>query len=146
MEHPTVNFSLTVKDGAAALDFYVKAFAAEELYRMTAPDGSIAHSEFKIGNTHIYLSGESPEWHAFAMPDGAMASCLFSILTDNCDQSFDRAVKAGAQPLSEPADQFWGTRSAIVKDPFGYRWAFGQMIEELSTEEIERRAQELFSS
>jgi len=80
---PTVAFSLTVKDGSRALQFYAKALGAEELYRMPAPDGGIAHAEFMIGNTRIYISEESEEYHAFAMPEGVTASCLFSIMTSD---------------------------------------------------------------
>jgi PhnB protein len=142
---PTVSFSLTVLDAAKALDFYREAFGAQELFRLPAPDGSIAHAEFMIGNSRIYISGESPEWHAFAMPEGQMAACLFSISTDDCDSAHNRAVEAGAESLGEPRDFFWGTRSSIVKDPFGYRWSLNQQIEELTPEEVERRAQDLFS-
>ena len=79
------------------------------------------------------------------MPEGEMASCLFSITTDTCDDDYERAVRAGAASLSEPADQFWGARTAIVKDPYGYRWSFGQMIEEVSPEELAKRAEKFFS-
>ena len=143
---PTVAFSLTVKDTSRALEFYTEALGAEESFRMSAPDGGVAHAEFMIGNTRIFISDESAEWHAFAMPEGATAACLFSIMTDDCDRSYDRAVKAGADSLSEPKNQFWGTRSAIIKDPFGYRWSFSQKIEEVSPEEIEKRAKAFFSS
>ena len=143
---PTVSLSLTVVDAAKALAFYAAAFGAEELFRMPAPDGSIAHAEFRIGNTHIFISGEAEEWNARAMPEGAMASCLFSIATNDCDASFDHAIASGATSLSEPADFFWGTRTALVKDPFGYRWSFNQKIEDVSPEEIARRAQAFFSS
>ena len=143
---PTVSFSLTVKNASQALDFYASAFGAQETYRMSTPDGGVAHAEFTIGNTRIFISDESPQWHAYAMPEGTTAACLFSIMTDDCDRSFNQAVRAGADALSEPADQFWGTRSAIVKDPFGYRWSFSQKIEDVSYEEIEKRAKELFSS
>ena len=62
-------------------------------------------------------------------------------MTENFDEAYDRAIKAGAESLSEPVDQFWGTGSALIKDPFGHRWAFNQMIEELSPEELARRAE-----
>jgi PhnB protein len=75
-----------------------------------------------------------------------MASCLFSIMIDDCDKSYEQAVKAGAEPLSPPQDQFWGMRSAIVKDPFGYRWSFGQQIEEVSPDEMAKRAQVFFNA
>ena len=140
---PTVTFSLTVKDTSRALAFYKDAFGAEELFRMPTPDGGVAHAEFMIGNTRIYISDEYEDYHAFAMPAGTTASCLFSILVENCDTAYQRALAAGAETLSAPADQFWGTRTAVLRDPFGYRWGLNQIIEELSMEEIERRAREL---
>ena len=143
---PTVSFSLTVKDVAMALRFYTEAFGAQELFRLPSPDGSVAHAEFMIGNSRIYISMESPEWHAFAMPEGGTASCLFAISTENCDHSFDRAKKAGGQSLSEPENYFWGTRSAIIKDPFGYRWALNQKIEDVSPAELARRAEAFFAN
>ena len=138
---PTVSISLTCKRAADALDFYTKAFGAKELFRMGGPDGSVAHAEFMLGNSHLYISDESPEWHAYGMPENGSASCLFSIATDDCDASFARAVEAGGIPLNEPADQFWGKRSAMVRDPFGYRWSFSQHIEDVSPEEVMKRAQ-----
>ena len=143
---PTVSFSLTVKDAASALAFYSEALGAEELFRMPSPEGGVAHAEFMIGNTRIYISDEAPDWHAFAMPEGVMASCLFAIATEECDKSYNRAIEAGAESLGEPINTFWGTRSAMIKDPFGYRWSFSQRIEDVSPEEIARRAQEFFSS
>ena len=144
MPEPTVTFSLTVKDTARALAFYAEAFGAEELFRMPTPDGGVAHAEFMIGNTRIYISDEYDDYHAFAMPEGTTASCLFSISTEDCDAAYQRAVDAGAQTLTEPTNQFWGTRSAVLRDPFGYRWSLTQKIEELTPEEIERRARELY--
>lgn len=141
---PTVSLSLTVKRGADALDFYSKAFGAKELFRMPTPDGGVAHAEFMLGDTRIFLSDEAEEWHAFAMKDGTQASCLFSIMTDDCDASHERAVQAGAKSLVEPKDQFWGMRSSVICDPFGYRWSFAEKTEDVSPDELQRRAQELF--
>ena len=121
------------------------ARCASQKGQWRAPAGGLAHGEFAIGNTHIYISEEAEDWHALAMPEGALASCLFSIMTEDCDSSYKRAIEAGAESLNDPADQFWGTRSAMVKDPFGYRWSFTQRIEEVSPEELERRAKALFS-
>jgi len=143
---PTVALSLTVKDAARALEFYAAALGAQELFRMPSPDGRVAHAEFMIGNTHIYISDEAPDWHAFAMPEGATASCLFSINIEDCDAAYKQATTAGAASLSEPEDQFWGARSAIIKDPFGYRWSLIQKIEDVTPEELVKRAQQLFSA
>lgn len=140
----TMTLSLTVKNGNEALDFYARALGAEVTFTMPSPDGGLAHGEFCIGNTRIYISDESPQWHAVAMPAGSMASCLFGIATEDCDAAYRRAIEAGATSLSEPADQFYGVRSALVLDPYGYRWSFGQRIEELSDEEIQKRADGMF--
>ena len=128
------------------LTFYSAALGAVEVFRMPAPDGGVAHAEFLVGNTRIYISDEAEEWQAFAMPEGTTASCLFSIMTADCDSAYDRAIKAGAESMREPENQFWGMRSAIVKDPYGYRWSFSQLVEEVSPEELAKRAQEFFSS
>jgi len=143
---PTIAVSLTVKNTADALAFYVKAFGAEELFRMPTPDGGIGHAEFKIGNFRMYISDESPEWFASAMPEGTTASSLLAILTEDCDKSFQQAVEAGGEALIQPQDQFWGMRTAIIKDPFGYRWSFRQLLEEVSPEEMLKRAQKPFGS
>ena len=146
MDHntPTVSISLTVKDGNAALDFYKAAFGAEVVLLLPEPDGGVAHSEMMIGNSKVYLPDESPEWHAAAMPEGTQASCLIAIAVEDCDAAFKRAVEAGGIPLKDPEDQFWGIREAMVRDPFGYRWSLGQFVEEVSPEEFERRARELY--
>jgi len=142
---PTVAISLTVKDSAAALDFYTRALGAKELYRMSDPNGGIAHAEFMIGNTHMYMSDASDEWHAYPMAEGTQASCLFSIQTESCDKAYETAVTAGGESLNQPETQFWGMRTAMILDPFGYRWSFSELVEELSAEEMERRAQEAFA-
>lgn len=142
-QRPTVAISLTVKNVAEALDFYTKAFGAKELYRMPRPDGSVFHAEFMIGNTHIYISDEDENWHASAMPEGAVASCLFGIGVEDCEAAYEKAAAAGAEILNPPTDYFWGMRSAMLKDPFGYRWSVGQQTEELTEEEIAKRAQAL---
>lgn len=146
MPEPTVSISLTARDTSAALQFYVDAFGARELFRLPTPQGGVAHAEFMIGNSRIYISDEAEDWFAFAMPLDGTASCLFSIATDDCEKSCRRAIEAGAELLSKPADYFWGTKTALVKDPFGYRWAFNQKIEDVAPEELEKRAQAFFAS
>ncbi len=141
---PSVSLSLTVNDAAEALAFYTNAFGAKETFRMNMPDGTIAHCEFNIGDTKIYMSGESPEWHAYAMPEGTMSSCLICLAVENCDASHEQALKAGATSLFAPTDQFWGIRSCVVKDPFGYRWSMGHMVEKMTDAEIAERAKQLF--
>lgn len=139
MSEPTVSVSLTVKEGNKALDFYTRALGAEVTYTMPSPDGGVAHAEFMLGTSKIYLSDESEEWHAYAMPEGGRASCLFSLSTDDCDVAFKKAVDAGGTVLTEPTDTPWGCRCAMIQDPFGYRWSLLQVIEVLTHEQIEER-------
>ena len=143
---PSVTISLTCRRATDALDFYARAFGAKELFRMGGPDGSVAHTAFMIGSALLNISDESPEWHAKPMPEGGSASCLFSIATESCDEAFTRAVEAGATPLNQPNDYFWGKRNAMVRDPFGYRWSFSQHLEDVSPEELSKRAQALMAA
>ncbi len=140
---PTLVLSLTVNNGSEALDFYTKAFGAEELYRITAPDGSVAQAELMIGNSQVYLSEGDPAWHAKALDEGENAPCLFCLWVDNCDDAFQKALAAGAESLMEPQDQFWGMRTGIVKDKNGYRWNLRHTFEEVPLKEVKRRAKEL---
>lgn len=136
-----VSISLTVRDGKAALEFYRDALGADEAFRMETPEGGIGHAEFLVGESRIYLSEESADWHAFAMPEGARASCLFSVNVPDCDAATRKAEAAGAEVLVAPVDQFWGARSSVILDPFGYRWSFIEVIEELTAEEVRLRGE-----
>ncbi len=142
---PTVSFSLTCKSADAALDFYTRAFGAVELFRLSPAPGVVPHAEFMIGNTHIYISDEAPCSNALAIPAGSMAPCCFTIQVEDCDKAFERALAAGGSPLSPSRDQFWGSRTAMVKDPFGYRWSFSQHLEDVPPDELLKRAQAFMS-
>ena len=142
----TISISLTVKNTADAIAFYEKAFGAKELYRIPLPTGGIAHAEFMIKDTRVFISDESEDWSAKAIKDGEVSPCLFVLLTKSCDESFSKALDAGAEKMLEPADYFFGVRVGVVKDPFGYRWSFREVLEEVSNDEIKRRAKELFGS
>jgi len=142
---PTVSFSLTCKSAAAALDFYARAFGAVELYRLSPAPSIVPHAEFMIGTTHINISDEFPPGHAFAIPEGGLAPCVFTIQVEDCDKAFERALAAGGSPLSASRDQFWGKRTAMLRDPFGYRWSFSQHLEEVPPDELLKRAQAFMS-
>ena len=141
----TVVLSLTVQDVAESLSLYAKGLGAVELYRMAAPDGSIAQSEFMVGNSNIYISGTSAEWKAELLQEGQLAPCLFCLESDDPDASHERAIAAGFTSIEEPKDQFWGVRTAIVQDSNGYRWNFRKQVEELTLEEVSDRAKALFA-
>lgn len=141
----SLSVSLTVKDGFATMEFYKNAFGAEILYQLGTPETGLHHGEFNIGKTLVYISGEAPEMHANALPEGQMSPSLLSIETEDCDASFKQAVDAGAKVLSEPEDQFWGARAACVIDQWSYRWGLNQKTEDISHEELTKRAMALFS-
>ena len=140
----SLSLSLTVRDGFAAIAFYKKAFGAVIVYQLGTPETGLAHGEFMIGETLIYISGEAPEHNANALPEGQMSPSLLSIEVADCDCAFQQAVEAGARVLAEPEDQFWGVRAATVIDAWGYRWGISQKIEDLSHEELTKRATALF--
>ena len=113
---------LMLKDCAAAIAFYTKAFGAKEKFRMPNPDGRIGHAETQIGDSVVMMADEAPEMDAMSIEHfgGSPASLL--IYTEHCDAVYSSALAAGATSLREPTDQPYGDRMAGVRDPFGYKW------------------------
>lgn len=145
----TVTPRLVVADGAAAIDFYARAFGAEEVReRFTGPGGELIHAEVRIGDSVLMLTGESgdPEVPARAPASLGGVSTIFATYWEDVDAAWERAVGAGAEVLYPLADQFYGERGGRLRDPFGHQWMLSQVIEDVSPEEMERRAAELFGS
>jgi PhnB protein len=134
----SVTPSLTCRNAAAALDFYVRAFGAVELFRMPEPDGKLMHAEMRIGNSTLMLSDEYPDWGA-VQPEAGKGG-TFMIYVPDADAAFAQAVAAGATELQPVTDQFWGDRSGRVACPYGYRWSLAQKVREVSPEEIAKAA------
>lgn len=138
----TVTAYISIKGASDALDFYKKAFGAQELYRMPMPDGKVGHAEIQIGDSRIMLSDEFPD-----MPDNVAVSPKslggttfgFNFYLPDVDQAFQKAVDAGAKIRRPVADQFYGDRSGIVEDPFGHIWTLSTHVEDLSPEEMMKR-------
>lgn len=135
----TVTPSIIVKDPRAALDFYQRAFGAEEILCLNAPDGSVMHAEFKIGNSPVMLGGEWPDFGMVAPKPGASSGSLNLYVAD-VDAAFQRAVAAGCTAMMPPADMFWGDRYCKVVDPYGHIWGLATHIEDVPPEECARRA------
>jgi uncharacterized glyoxalase superfamily protein PhnB len=137
---------LRVSDAGKAIDFYRRAFGAEELFRLTEPTGRIGHAEIKIGATTLMLSEEYPEM-GIVGPQ-ALGGTTFSIHlhVDDADAWIARAVEAGATVLRPATDAFYGERGGTVRDPFGHEWMLGHQIEEVSTQEMQRRYNALFET
>ena len=130
---------LTVRGAAAALDWYKTAFGAVELLRMPMPDGTVAHAEFKIGDSPVMMGEEKPEWgNKSPQTLGGSASGLM-IYTPDCDAVFDGAVAAGATVVKPMTDQFYGDRSGTVTDPYGHLWTIATHIEDVPPAEMQKR-------
>lgn len=136
---------LRVHDAAAAIAFYENAFGARELSRLQEPGGRIGHAEVRIGPTTLMLADEYPE-HGIVGPR-TLGGTTFSLHlhTDDVDAAFERAVQAGATVVRPLADHFYGERSGMVRDPFGHEWLLGSHIEDVTTEEMQRRYTELMT-
>jgi PhnB protein len=135
---------LTVDDAQGAIEFYTAAFGAKEITRLSAPDGSIVHAEVTIGDSSIFLADESPNDNALGPNKREGTTVRLSLNTDAVDELAAKAAAAGAEVVIEPSDQFYGMRSGRLRDPFGHLWIISQRIEDMTQEEMQRRADELF--
>lgn len=125
-----------------AIEFYKKAFGATQVMRLDMPDGRVGHAELRIGDSSLML-GTPCDQMALRNPD-EHTSIGLHLYVEDVDAQFQRAVDAGATVVSEPKDQFYGDRSASVKDPFGHLWFLATHKEDLTEEQIRQRAIELF--
>lgn len=135
---------LCVSDPEAAIEFYKKVFGAEELVRLTGPEGEIAHAEIKIGPSTVMLSGEYPDWGIHPPEFYGGTPTRIHLHVDDVDSLTVEAEKAGAEILIEPNDQPHGERQSKFRDPFGHEWLLGHEIEKLSPEEMQERMDESF--
>jgi PhnB protein len=133
---------LCIKDATRALEFYKQAFGAREVMRMAQPDGKIGHAEIRIGNAPIMLADEYPEMD-FRSPQtigGTPVNIL--VYVEDVDKLAEQAAAAGAKIKRPVADQFYGDRLVVLDDPFGHSWSFATHIEDLSPEDMKKRASE----
>jgi PhnB protein len=131
---------LIVKGAARAIDFYKQAFGATELMRFPGPGGTIGHAEIKIGDSPIMLADEVPQM-GYRSPHSIGGSPVSLMLyVQDVDKVVDRAIKAGAKLERPVADQFYGDRNGTIQDPFGHIWTISTHKEDVSPEEMQRRA------
>lgn len=123
-----------------AIEFYKKAFGAEEIYRMPAPDGRrIMHAQIRIGKSFVFLNDDFPEYC------GGKSSTAIALkgtpvtihhYVENCDAAIKRAADVGASVLMPATDMFWGDRYGMVSDPYGHKWSFATHQKDLTPEEM----------
>jgi PhnB protein len=131
----TVTPYLLVQDAEKLIDFVIKVFDAKETVRMSMPNGTIGHAEVRLGDSVIMLS-EAQGGEYKPMPTGIY------LYVENCDAIYKLALEAGATSIMQPTDQFYGDRSAGIKDHFGNHWYIATHIEDLSKEELTKRMDE----
>lgn len=135
----TLTPSLNLRGATEALAFYQEAFNAVERFRMPNGQGGVMHGEFQIGDSIVMFCDEDPEWGALSPQ--AIGGCPLSLnlYVPDCDALTAQAVTAGAVLLRPPTTYPWGERSAMVRDPFGFRWAICTHVEDVTPDEVERR-------
>jgi uncharacterized glyoxalase superfamily protein PhnB len=135
---------LRSRDGNAAIEFYKRAFGAVEQFRLTEPNGRVGHAELKFGSATVMVSDEYPEHGIHGPNESVPTGSAIHLHVDNVDILTKQAVEAGATVLVEPQDQFYGERTARLRDPFGHEWLLGHQIEDVAREEMQRRFAAMF--
>jgi PhnB protein len=137
----TVNTYLTVHDGAAAIAFYQQAFGAELSFRLDGPQGKVGHAELRLGDSTIMLSDEMPDGSCRSPQSLGGTTVTIFLYVPDVDRTFDQAVAAGSKVVMPVQDMFWGDRFGAVTDPFGHAWGLATHKEDLSPEELRKRAE-----
>lgn len=130
---------LRVSNAEKAIAFYIAVFGAKERYRLTEPNGRIGHAELDLGNIVLMVSDEYPEYDICGPQTAGATGMAIQLHVDNTDELAKRAVAAGATMVREPADQFYGERSCMIRDPYGHEWMLVHEIEKVTPEEMQRR-------
>lgn len=136
---------LIVKKGSEALAFYKRAFDAQEVLCLRGPDGRIAHAQIRIGDSFVMMADECVEKMITRSPHTIGGTSTFlHLYVEDVDARFRQALSAGATERRRVEDHFYGDRSGVLEDPFGHVWSLSTRKEDLSNEEIARRAREFF--
>ena len=131
---------LAVEDASEAIDFYKRAFGAEETIRMPGPDGSVAHAELQIGDSKLMLSDPFPQSSVRPPSERGGPTASVFMYVDDADAVFERAQAAGATVAMPLENMFWGDRFGSLADPFGHVWSVATHIEDVPEEEMAERA------
>jgi PhnB protein len=143
--YPPITPHLAITDVASALDFYAKAFGAEERLRLTLPDGTVVHAEMVVETGLVTLGAALPEYQLEAPDPDRPVQVAITVFGPDVDERYARAVGAGATPMSEPADQFHGDRTASVRCPYGHKWILATHLRDVSPAEQQRLLTEMMT-
>ena len=138
--YPSLSPYLIVRDGAAAIDFYQKVFGAKLRMKLDGPGGRIGHAELEIGNGLVMLADEHPEMGALAPTTIGGTPVGLHLYLEDVDAVAKKAIAAGATLKRPVESQFYGDRLGSIIDPFGHLWHISTHVEDVSPDEIGRRA------
>jgi len=137
---------LTFKNTRAAIEFYTRAFGANEIMTFPSPNGGIMHAEIRIGNSIIMAADEMPEMNHLSAESLQNSPASLYLYVENVDAVFERATQAGAKVVMPIGEMFWGDRCGTVLDPFNYKWMIATHTRDLSPEEIRKGGEAFMAS
>ncbi|MGI0010600.1 MAG: VOC family protein [Nitrosopumilaceae archaeon] len=137
----SVTPTLTIRGAANAIEFYKKAFDAQEISRFPSPDGKIAHAQIKIGDSIVMLNDEFPQMNCLSPQSVGGPSTAIYLYVKDADAVFNKAVSCGAKIRMPIIDAFWGDRAGMLEDPFGHLWMIASRIIDFSPDELKKASQ-----
>jgi len=141
----TITPSLTVRNAAEAIEFYKEALGAQELMRMTDPDGKIGHAELKIGDSIVFLGEEMPSMGNKSPQTLGGATGGLYLYVEDVDKAFQRAIDAGGKEKMPVTDMFWGDRYGQFVDPYGYSWGLSTRAYDMTKDEMAEGAEAFYA-
>jgi PhnB protein len=138
----TITPDLVLNDANGAIEFYKKAFGAQEVFRMNFANGKVVHAEIKIGDSVLMLADEMSGGKCLSPKSLGGSSVKIFLYVEDVDRIFKQAIEAGAKVEMPVADMFWGDRLGSLIDPFGHFWMLATHKEDVSPDELRRRGQE----
>jgi PhnB protein len=137
---------IVVRDAAAAADWYVRAFGMEEDHRIPLPGGRTLTVVLRYGDARVHVGSEFPDFGIVSPLTIGGTATVLQLGTDDADALWRRALDAGAEPVHEPGDQFWGERHGQLSDPFGHRWNVAQHLRDVPVDEQTAAAARVFGN
>jgi PhnB protein len=141
--YPRVTPYLAIEGAADAIEFYKDIFGAEEKVRMDAPGGKIGHAELAIGDAMVMLADVFPDAGGKSPKELGGSPVTLMVYVEDVDDTYQRALDKGATAERKVENQFYGDRAGSFVDPFGHIWHVASHVEDVSEEEMARRAQEM---
>lgn len=140
-DYPQLTAYLIVDGADEAIDFYTKVFGARERMRIPAPEDKVGHAELEIDRGLLMLADEFPEMGIRGPKAYGGSAVIVNLYVEDVDATFEAALQAGAKEVRAPKTEFYGDRSARFEDPFGHAWSISTHVEDVTPEEMARRAE-----